>query len=443
MFSALFWYKLIFMTELLIGEGFFTYKLRRRPNFPLRLTLALIATYAVTFAYPVFLYNAWYSSLMFIALFAFSILCIKLCYDESWINVIFCGILAYTARHLAFLLYNFIVVAFNLVDAGALGTYLEKAESNYNVFTAIAYFGCYYFVYWLSCLFFGARMEKNSELIIGNTSLLLLAGVILFVDIIFNAVVVYYSASVYDKVYLIMSHLGGMVSCVLVLVIQFNLIDKNIIRREMETVQLLWHQEQEHYALSKENIDIINVKCHDLKHKLEAFRGRLDADEIKEMENAVMIYDSVVKTGNEALDVILTEKSLKCGRNGIQLTCTADNSELGFISTSDLYSLFGNIIDNAIEAVLKIPDDNRRIICLNVRSTDKLVSVHVENYYDGEIKFVDGLPQTTKKDTRFHGFGMKSVRMITEKYGGNMLARTEDGLFKLDLLFPTGETVKS
>ncbi len=284
------------------------------------------------------------------------------------------------------------MIALNLIDAGALGTYLEEAESNYNAFTCIAYFGSYYLVYWLSYLFFGTRIVKNRELIIGNTSLLLLAGAILFVDIIFNAVVVYYSANIYDKTYLVMNYLGGMVSCILVLVIQFNLFDKNIIKREMETVQLLWHQEQEHYALSKENIEIINIKCHDLKHKLEAFRGRLDADEIREMEDAVMIYDSVVKTGNEALDVILTEKSLKCGRNGIQLTCTADDSELGFISASDLYSLFGNIIDNAIEAVLKIPDDNRRIICLNVRSTDKLVSVHVENYYDGEIKFVGGLP---------------------------------------------------
>ena len=148
-----------------------------------------------------------------------------------------------------------------------------------------------------------------------------------------------------------------------------------------------------------------------------------------------MIYDSIVKTGNEVLDTILTEKSLKCGKNDIQLTCTVDNSNLDFISISDLYSLFGNIVENAIEAVLKIDDKKKRVICLNVKQTEKLLSVHIENYYAGEITFVGGLPQT-KKDVRFHGFGMKSVRMIAEKYGGNVIARTDGDLFKLDILVP-------
>lgn len=426
------------MAELLISEALFTYKLKRRAHFAVRLPLSIAACFGVAAAYPILLYNAWYASIMFIALFSFSVLCLNFCYNESWINVLFCGILSYTVQHLAFVLYNLAVVVFNLVDAGALGTYLEKAETNYNAYTAIAYGICYYTTYWLSYLFCGTKIMRHQDLSIGSVGLLFLVTVILLVDIVFNAVVVYYSELHFDKTYMIMSYLAAVVSCVLVLVIQFNLVDKNKLKREMDAVQLLRHQEQEQYALSKENIEIINVKCHDLKHRIAAFRGRLDETEIDEISDAVMIYDSAVKTGNEVLDTILSEKSLKCGKNDIQLTCTVDGSDLGFISIADLYSLFGNLVENAIEAVLKLEDKKKRIICLNVRSAEKLLSVHVENYYAGEITFVDGLPQT-KKDARFHGFGMKSVRMIAEKYGGNMLARTEGDLFKLDILVPIPE----
>lgn len=436
MVDSLFFYKLVFMTELLIAEGLFTWKLRRRSRFPLRVAAAVAVCYAAAFLYPVLAYNAVYASFMFAALFAVTAAGVKFCYREPWKNVLFCSFLSYTVQHLAFVCYNLAVVSMNLVEAGALGTYLEKAESNYNVFTALAYAFCYYVVYWLSYLFCGTRIVRHEDLSVGNTALLFMSAVVLLVVIMFNAIVVYYSADHYDRTYLVLHFFGGAVSCILVLVIEFALVDKNLIRREMDAVQLLRHQEQEQYALAKENIDIINVKCHDLKHKFAAFRGRLEEEEISEMESAVMIYDSIVKTGNEVLDVVLTEKSLLCGKNGIQLTVTADDSRLSFMSRSDQYSLFGNIIDNAVEAVMKIPDESRRVICLDLRTTGRLLSVHLENYFVGELKFEGGLPQTTKTDVRFHGFGMKSVRMTAEKYGGNVVARTDGDSFLLDIMIP-------
>ena len=77
-----------------------------------------------------------------------------------------------------------------------------------------------------------------------------------------------------------------------------------------------------------------------------------------------------------------------------------------------------------------------RVISLDVHTTGKLLSVHLENYFSGAIRFAGGLPETTKSDKRFHGFGMKSVRMIAEKYGGNVTVRTDGGLFLLDILVP-------
>ena len=60
--------------------------------------------------------------------------------------------------------------------------------------------------------------------------------------------------------------------------------------------------------------------------------------------------------------------------------------------------------------------------------------VHIENFYEGSLSFDNGLPKTTKKDKRYHGFGMKSIRMITEKYHGYFKVKAENGLFILNIL---------
>jgi sensor histidine kinase regulating citrate/malate metabolism len=101
----------------------------------------------------------------------------------------------------------------------------------------------------------------------------------------------------------------------------------------------------------------------------------------------------------------------------------------------DLYSLFGNAISNAMESVSQLDDVHKRHISLKVREVGDLVSIHVENYYDGKLEFVHGLPQTSK-DRNYHGYGMKSMERIVSSYGGTMNITTQDQLFKLDILLP-------
>ena len=111
---------------------------------------------------------------------------------------------------------------------------------------------------------------------------------------------------------------------------------------------------------SAENVDLINRKCHDLKHQIAALRRISDRREreesIQALEQSVMIYDSVVKTGNDILDTVLTEKSLLCESRGITLTCVADGDCLDFMDGVDIYTIFGNALDNAIESVTPLDD---------------------------------------------------------------------------------------
>lgn len=192
------------------------------------------------------------------------------------------------------------------------------------------------------------------------------------------------------------------------------------------------------YENQKANIELINIKCHDLKHQISKYarKGGLDEETVSEIKDAINIYDSAVKTDNEVLNIVLTEKSLICNSNGISLSCMVDSSGLSDFSDGDLYALFGNILDNAIEAVLKINDKEKRCIGLHVQTFDGFVSIMTDNYFEGQILFQDGLPLTRKENKREHGLGLKSIRLLTEKYDGEMHINTENNVFRLTLLFP-------
>ena len=101
----------------------------------------------------------------------------------------------------------------------------------------------------------------------------------------------------------------------------------------MAMMDRILSEERKQFAQMKENIDIINMRCHDLKHQLEDFSGRLTDREIAELQEAMEIYDSNIRTGNEALDTVLYIHQLTCRKEGIILTCLADGNALSFMRT--------------------------------------------------------------------------------------------------------------
>lgn len=184
-----------------------------------------------------------------------------------------------------------------------------------------------------------------------------------------------------------------------------------------------------------------NVKCHDIRHQLAALEQNDTSyqRELRKIGDLVNIYDCGLKTENTALDLILSSKSLACSGKGITLTCVADGRKLEFMADSDLYALFGNILDNAIEAVEQVSDTEMRLITLTVQARQGFLFINAENYYSGQLCFERGLPQTTKADKQYHGFGMRSIQLLTEKYGGDLQVRAEDGIYTLSIMLPVRE----
>lgn len=226
----------------------------------------------------------------------------------------------------------------------------------------------------------------------------------------------------------------------MLLMIEFDVFKRSSMEQERQIMEHLMVERERQQRLSQENVDLINIKCHDLKHQITALRDMPAGSErdktIGELEQAVMFYDSATHTGNTALDTVLTEKSLLCERRSIDFTCMVDESCLAGIGTVDLYTLFGNALDNAIEATEQLPDPEERMISLHVGRQGSFARIGVENTCAGSVELRDGFPATSKDDERYHGFGLKSIAMIVDRLGGNMVITPGSGHFSLAILIP-------
>ena len=234
-----------------------------------------------------------------------------------------------------------------------------------------------------------------------------------------------------SDVTIIAESLYAIICCLLCLIMQFELNRRAKLTKEMEMVRMLWKKDSKQLAERKDTIELINMKCHDIRHKLEDYHLPISNDEEKELQSLIQIYDQTYHTGNQALDVLLADRALLCEKDHIQLSFLGDGGCLSFLNEGEIFSLFSNAMGNAMEAARRLEEAKRQISVI-VRSSGDLVSISVTNYYQGELEFEDDLPVTTRPDMEdFHGYGMKSMRAIARKYGGRLKAKAEDGVFNL------------
>jgi hypothetical protein len=209
---------------------------------------------------------------------------------------------------------------------------------------------------------------------------------------------------------------------------------------ELKSMQDILHRQFEQYQHSRESMDLVNRKYHDLKHQIGVIRAEGDPDKrtayLNEMDNEIKMHEAQNKTGNQVLDTVLMTKSMICAKSDISLTCVADGELLEFMEVMDICSIFGNALDNAIESVLQIGDPEKRLIRTALYSQNNFIIIRFENYTENRITLEDGLPVTTKGGRDYHGFGLKSIRHTAEKYGGSMTLNTEEGWFILRILLP-------
>lgn len=421
------WEKISYSVQLIAASGLFMIPCRKKENFAVRILVGSLSFVAISYLVNSILgisgFSAWI--LIYWAIYLLGCLfLIKLCLQVNWLQGIYCAVFACAMQHVAF------DVSEIYISLGGNAIFAQL----------LIYIGVYLLFYQLFARKFHEQgeIQPTFEAMFPMVTIFMIVWVL---SVLETSGLESFRTPVGSRVFYRI--IDGL-CCFYVLWVQVNQKEKMILKAELDGINNAWNQQREQYVIKQELIDHINRKCHDLKHQLRALRQMTDEEEkeayIRELEHDVMLYDTAVNTGNKALDVILMDKGLFCKNNSIQWTCMADGSKLEFMRLEDIYAMFGNALDNAITAVLKIAQPEKRVVSLKMITQGNIMVIQIENYFENSLHFEQGLPLTTKRNPQDHGFGMKSIRYVAEKYGGTITVNTSNHIFSLQILIPIKET---
>lgn len=429
-----------FVFDLYILYWLITLKLKRKEKFYFRFFIGLISVLLFSFICSVFYvpYGDTIIGRVLIYLFIFiaSIIHLYFCYEESIWTILLCSALGYVIQNLVYKL--FLTIWTTLIYTSVITYSVDHIM--YGVYYRLLYYFIYLFIVVVLYKIYLSKIHEklyNShlryQLLIISIAVLMVTNILCsFEDIYFT-----YIKDEYNLIYYILRQTGNLFSivcCILTIILITQTLDKDSLKKRIEYLQHTIRASQRQYEISKDTINLINIKCHDIKYKIEASLN--DKKELNEIKEMIAIYDSKIETGNKLLDVLFTEKSLYCERNNIKFSSMVDGEKLSFIEDGDLYCLFGNLTDNALEAVSKIPNEEKRIINIIVKVIDNMLIIQEDNYFVGNISFdEDGLPITSKMDKDYHGFGIQSIKLLVEKYNGVLTTYINNDVFHLNILF--------
>lgn len=407
-----------YITELLMAELIFLYSFPKRKGFVPRYLGAVLVNefFWAYFNYSDFpVHNSFLYFLVMLAKITMTVVGMLLCFKGSAWAIVSACVGGVALQHIG---YQISLLVALLPFVPAWNEYLEFASC------IILYVGAFFWI--------GKSMKRNKYYENYDKRMIVVSVVIVLICIgIFrfrrSSGAINLPAQIGFSLYAIMCN-------ALALFIQFFWYRFALLKSDYLVLQRIREEEQKQYENSKANIELLNIKCHDLKHKLSSLETSLPRDEVDSMRKIVDAYDNTYKTGLDVLDVILNEKNIRCMSKGISLTCMGDGKALSFMNTMDLYSLFGNMLENAIEATERIVDPAKKVVSVVIEKKEDYVFINTVNYTEEKPLFEDGLPKTTKKgEWGYHGYGLKSIKHIAEKYQGGIAVGLEDGVFALNI----------
>ncbi len=204
-------------------------------------------------------------------------------------------------------------------------------------------------------------------------------------------------------------------------------------RLEMEKMQLQMEAAYSASVIEKQTASAREM--HDLKNALFAIRQLISADNeqaaarIDGICRTVNAMQSIVYTGDASVDALINSKSALFREKDIKFSCTCYIAGFDDIDRLDLCVLIGNLLDNACEACSKL--SSGRYINLDFKQRGNLLAIEMSNPYEGTVP-KEG--ETSKENKFGHGFGLRKVRAIAEKYGGTLEISSENNVFEASVL---------
>lgn len=181
---------------------------------------------------------------------------------------------------------------------------------------------------------------------------------------------------------------------------------------------------------------------HDYHNHIQTMKAYLTLEKYKEMEGYLNNLDKdlsdidmVLKTGNIMVDAILNSKLSMALNHGINITAKAAVPKNLKISDIDLSVIIGNLMDNAMEAAVKVENPEERFIRVYIREMKEQLYISITNAVGGQVKKA-GLDYVSSKLGKNHGFGLKRVDSIVAKYNGFINRQSEEGVFATEIILP-------
>ena len=433
--SKIFSYITCFSMELLIAALILAFSQRRRKRFWLRLLSCTIVFTVMFDIYPGEIRWLQWLNLglnhFYLFVFVLVFLLVWFCFSISWKTALFYTISAYIIQHFVSNL-SFVVQNINAIYSPSF-----NIRPWINIFQLPVFFCLTALVRY----FYGRRANATGQVKIKNLPMLFLSvfmlAFLVYARQIFNMVIAHIGSA--DRGITIFYCLYASFFSIVMFALLVDTIEKQDVMQENKQLEAFIERQDEFRKNYEESVQIINIKCHDLKKQISYIKSLNNSEKaaklLEQAERAVMIYSNIATTGNRTLDYLLMEKGLQCENKKIQFSYMVDGEALSYMEEGDIYSLFANALDNAIECVESYPEE-KRVISMRVSRTGNILNVVIDNYCERDITYEDGFPKTTKKDADFHGYGLKSIVYIVKKYGGEVNIRNAGRIYSLGVVMP-------
>ena len=419
---------IFFLLLMLIGNK------KKRPMFPLRALVSLVAlgtvSWCIRTVVDVHLTGVVAQgvghSLHLLSLSLLYMAAYWLCYETTFPELIYLDLLALTIFKLAWNTFKVFAAAGAIFSTPPLW-------SSYSPMGSLVSYGVYALVCLMTCYLHQRIVKKIPDdsspgaMSITLCAFMLCQLVLEFCGRVFTA----------DASALFLYYLCALLYTLITYVVILAISQLAYYRRNSEDMQAFIKNKMQYYQMSRDGITSLQIKCHDLKHQIAAIRTRAEKENfgkyLDRLEDSIIEYGTVVDCGNETINVVLTEKNILCTTSGVKFSYIIDGTLFDFMSEMEIYSLFGNALDNALESCSKVTDPEKRFISLKAAARGDMVILHVENCFEQALTMVNGIPQTTKEGSG-HGFGLRSIQNIAEQYGGVATIQTDGNLFKLTVI---------
>lgn len=214
------------------------------------------------------------------------------------------------------------------------------------------------------------------------------------------------------------------------------LIDRRIAAYQRELIEI-------HYAEVENMYRQMRGWRHDYRSHIQVMKAHAAQGEwgalcayLDQLENDLSTVDTVVKTGNPMADAILNSKISLARSKHIQVRADASVPVALDISELDLCVILGNLFDNAIEASLALPEEERLIRVYMEMKGEQLYISFTNLTAAGKREKREGRFRSTKGEG--HGFGLVRIDAIVERLGGWLSRNSEEGAFTTEILLPVG-----